>query len=170
MKPKSNPSLVVTEIGEELLVFNPIDHQAHNLNAAAATVFRACNGETPLEELKSSPQGPYALHLLAEKGLLESPLPPLETVSRRELLSRLGQVALLPALLTVGVPSPSAALSGVTQAECLAGAPGVCGQPCIDDPLPNRVCAAVAGDPDTRCACIAVGSAEDCQITLCTPA
>ena len=38
--------LVVEEVGDELLVADPLSSRAHSLNAFAARVWQACDGET----------------------------------------------------------------------------------------------------------------------------
>src|SRR5262245_58695088 len=69
--------LVVEEIGDELLIADRANNRAHSLNALAAKVWRACDGETTtdqlVETLDADPEAvAHALAELSDCGLLET--------------------------------------------------------------------------------------------------
>ena len=44
-------NLVVQEVGRELIVYDKDHHHGHRLNPVAASVWRACNGQSTLDDL-----------------------------------------------------------------------------------------------------------------------
>lgn len=96
--------LVVTESGDEVLVYDKQRHQIHHLNRTSAVIWRLCNGERSVagiaqeadSAMDSMPAGivnvQLALIKLEEAHLLEGPLSPglkPKTQSRRKLMKRL---------------------------------------------------------------------------------
>src|ERR1700733_15841121 len=95
MLPKARTAkLSVRSLAEETLVYDLEQHKAHSLNAAAAFVWRHCDGQTSIEELAGLLQAdlglPYseelvrlALDQLARRHLLQEAAPsPLSTSAR----------------------------------------------------------------------------------------
>ena len=60
--------LIIEEIGDELLVADRKNNRAHSLNALAARVWHACDGETTTEQLvaKVDADPDAVAHALAE--------------------------------------------------------------------------------------------------------
>jgi hypothetical protein len=119
-------SLVVREVGDEVVVYDLPTHQAHCLNAVAAAVWRSCDGRTEPREIArrlSLPPGApgseqvvrVALDLLGEARLLEDRPSGPAARPRRVLLGRLGAAAALslPVVASLLVPEPAAAQSCV---------------------------------------------------------
>lgn len=117
--------LVVRELGDEVVVYDPTTHRAHCLNAAAASVWRGCDGRTEPREiarrLALPPGAPeterlvlVALNRLGAAGLLEDAESGF-AASRRRLLGRLGAAAAasLPVVTSLLVPEPAAAATCV---------------------------------------------------------
>jgi coenzyme PQQ synthesis protein D (PqqD) len=109
--------LIVDSIGDELLVYDVASSRAHSLNAVAADVWRACDGDRDLGQLaeftgldRSAVE--LALNNLQEVGLISRYEP--SGVSRRVVLRRLSLTA---AGLAVGLPvirsitAPTAAMA-----------------------------------------------------------
>lgn len=138
MKPRARKDgLVVTELPDELLVYDLERHKAHCLNPTAALVFKRCDGRSSVRqitralgrELDAAPDERLvwlALERLEKAHLLEArpeaPLAP-ESYSRRELVRRVGlAVATLPVVATVLAPTPAAAVATCIPASACVGA------------------------------------------------
>ena len=136
--------LVVEELDGEVLVYDLRSHDAHRLNATAATVWRHCDGENSIEAIAAlldaaDPAGAepgvwMALEELDAKGLLEDPAD--VPVSRREAIRKLafagaiGALA-LPVVKSIVAPTaaqastcipPGQANPGGDPADCCSGA------------------------------------------------
>lgn len=114
--------VLVYEVGDELIVYDPARHRAHRLNRAAALVWRHADGRTGVAALAALlarelgvPANEdvvwLALDRLADARLLHRrPRPPHPNLSRREVVRRLGMAgaaaALLPAVASVTAPTP----------------------------------------------------------------
>lgn len=113
--------IAVEEMGDDLLIFDTRSQRAHSLNAAAAAVWKACNGEyTPAQLAQrlgfDEDAVRLALRSLADCGLLEAPVVAEGFVSRRALLRRLafagaGAAVAVPIIRSVAVPSAAHAAS-----------------------------------------------------------
>lgn len=139
--PTLQPDLIVTEIEDELLVFEPKSEQAHCLSPQATLVYRACaegaSRDKLTEQLRAlSVEQPEefldeTLAQFADAKLIpEASLPKFD---RRRFLAVAGAAAALPIISSVLVPRPAMALSCV---DCQL-APGnvpldcmQCGKPC----------------------------------------
>lgn len=135
--------LVVTQLGDETLIYDLERHRAHRLDAAAAALWRACDGRTPVHELSgllhAAPQPGLALDAawftlarLGKAHLLDAscelPLR-ISEYTRRELLRRAavaGMGIVLPSVLSIAVPTTAQA-----QVSCLAR-----GTPCVPGGIP----------------------------------
>ncbi len=117
--------LITQELPDELLVYDLGRHKAHSLSGVAATIWRACDGEsTPAEILRRArAQSPgldealvrLTLARLWKAGLLVGDRPVAPSLpTRRELLRR---AAVLGGLSVLSVAVPTAALA----ASCLPG-------------------------------------------------
>ena len=139
--PRARQDDVLSErLGDELLVFDTTTSRAHSLNAAAAAVFKACDGTRDAQQISEHCQlDPLAVTLaldtLADAKLLHDYTPATERVSRRTAIRRL---ALTGAGIGVALPvirsivAPTAAMAGSTagsscgsQADC-TGASSFC--------------------------------------------
>ena len=145
---KIRQDLTVSELGDEIVVFDPKSNQVHNLNAQASSIFRKWQSNSFVAE---SNDEQLALALFQEKGLLEADSSEPVT-TRREALAVLGKVALIPAITSVAMPEPLSAMSGVSEADCVMGVAGSCGMLCLGV-ITTRRCGA---DPGTgACGCFA---------------
>lgn len=145
MNPASRTDgLVVTELMGEVLVYDLERHRAHCLNAAAAVVFKHCDGTRSVDELASLLQRELgaaadpdcvwlALDHLGKARLLQQRIrrpPGAGRPSRRELLRRVGAAILLPAVTSVLAPTPAQAA-----ATCVSDCTGQpFGTPCNGPP------------------------------------
>ena len=122
--------LIIEEIDNECLVYDTATDKAHCLNRSAATIWRHCDGartvgelETLLDAQLSRIDTPEVIaHCLAQlEGahlLVNSPptLNPARTMSRRELLRKLGiglatAAVVVPIVSTITAPTAHAAAS-----------------------------------------------------------
>lgn len=149
--------LVVAQVGEELVIYDPKHQAAHSLSADAAELFERLRNE---EDLEQSESNLAVLSLLAEKGLLEES----GEWSRRELLSGAIKAAAIPLIASVALPAPAAAQSGVgvSEADCELSGGTACGQPCTGFPIGTRVCGSVTGMPGGACGCVPTPAACSC--------
>jgi hypothetical protein len=153
MKPeKRRVGLLLTQLEDELLVYDLERHRAHCLNRAAAVVFERCDGKTSVRglarALHEAGQGPaeealvwLALERLDKAHLLQTPLRDAREasrLSRRELVRRAAVLAglLLPAVTSVVAPTPAEAAATCTN-NC-AGKPF--GTPCSLSAPSNCLC------------------------------
>lgn len=150
-------NLIIAELPEELIVYDPDSGEAHHLNSVATKVFKRCQAGLPLEEGQ-----PFelALELLEQKGFFKQGKAP----TRRQVLQTVGAAALLPAIASIVVPSPAAAASAnVFESDCVNGLAGSCGQICKPD----------LGQPDfgsiRRCGALAVGGQCACIPVAANP-
>jgi hypothetical protein len=126
MRPQARvgAALQVSEIGDELIVYDLERFRAHRLNRTAALVWRACDGTRSTAELAEvlSAHGPTivsedviwsALNQLRTARLLEGSPALQRAPTRRELLASAGAAALvvLPVVASIVVPTPAAAQS-----------------------------------------------------------
>jgi hypothetical protein len=131
--------LLVHELTDEVLVYDLRRHKAHSLNKTAALVWQRCDGEsgvTDIAQLLEETLGTsveenvvrLALQQLERASLLEDSasqaVGPV-SVSRRQLMRRMGIAAAvsLPVVVSILAPTSSQA------ASCLVG-----GAPCTLDP------------------------------------
>lgn len=132
--------LVVRELAGELLVYDRERNQAHSLNETAALIWKHCDGNSTIAELRSVLEVEmgasvdeqvvwYALRKFTRNSLLEEPLKssPGRGLSRRELIQAIGLAASVPLVVTIIAPSVFAAAS-CTQA-CPGGSPVECTVP-----------------------------------------
>ena len=152
MKPeKRRDGLVMTELQDEVLVYDLDRHRAHCLNPSAAAVFRRCDGRTSVRDIarrlhKGGPASEAAVWLaldrLDQAHLLETPLRETKEapgLSRRELISRAAVLSglLLPAITSVVAPTPAEAA-----ATCVASCAGPkpFGTPCSSTAPAHCLC------------------------------
>ena len=151
MKPqKRTDGLVVTELMDEVLVYDLERHRAHCLNRAAAIVFTNCDGTRTIGELAALLEREMgapvdsdfvwlALDRLGRAQLLRQRMKrPKETggLSRRELVRRVGIAALLPVVASIVAPTPAQAA-----ATCVSDCTGhPFGTPCSSTAPNNCLC------------------------------
>jgi hypothetical protein len=132
--------LIVQELPDELLVYDNDRYQAHCLNRLAASIWKHCDGRTTPAEIArrvtAATDSPvteemvwHALYQLSEFHLLEESeahMVAAAPISRRELMMRLGNVAVaLPLVSTI--LAPAAAQTGSTGLTSGTGATGATG-------------------------------------------
>lgn len=132
--------LVIEEVGSELLIYDQTNSQAHSLGAAAATVWRACDGDTDAEGLQAATGLDKdtvlrALEELRECRLLdEGPVSEPAGMTRRTMSIKAakigGAAAATPLIVSLLAPMPAAAAT-VTPAFCTnGGSSAACGVNC----------------------------------------
>ena len=144
--------LVVTDLQDEVLVYDLTRHRAHCLNRTAARVWRHADGKKTVEQIAATLQAELeapideamvrlALRQLGRAHLLEGPRDGWADGSRqtrRDLLRKAARIGLIaaavPAVLSLVAPTPVAAASAPCGAACanngactgLADAGGAC--------------------------------------------
>ena len=123
---------MVTEVSDELVVYDKIEDRIHNLNRGAALIWRHCNGAASLEEITAavraglnlpSIDGDFVLHGLNELqaiGLLKGPFEGRPArVGAPQITRRIGLTAGLaamwPAIISITAPTPAMAQSAEDQ-------------------------------------------------------
>ncbi len=149
--PKVRNGLSVTDLGNELIVFDTATSNAHCLDKVGSVVFLACRDGENIDSLEQKLGADYsaesveiALAQLEELSLLEkSP----EGVTRRQALETMGVAALGVVVASVAAPTPAAAQSCDTCRTHFSGGRFVpcdcsgCGQPCSDKNATGLDCA-----------------------------
>jgi hypothetical protein len=110
--------IVVQEFNKEILIYDLKIHEAYCLNETSSTVYRACDGQTTPEELKSG-HGltdeiiSLAVDDLRRKNLVENnggDLPTLlSRLSRREALRKIGLTSMIALPVISSLVAPTAA-------------------------------------------------------------
>jgi hypothetical protein len=112
--------LVIEELGDELLVYDLAKDRAHSLGASAARVWRACDGQTKVEALRTELEldddtVARALSELRECDLLDGEVVADAGVTRRDLgfkTAKLGAAAAsVPLIVSIMAPSAYAAIT-----------------------------------------------------------
>ena len=142
--PKVRDGLSVTELGNELIVFDTATSNAHCLDKIGSAVFLACRDGESTDSLEQKLGADYsaetvevALAQLEELSLLEKSS---EGITRRQALEAVGVAVLGVVVASVTAPSPVAAqscvrcrLDGTTFRPCDCT---TCGQICSQASLP----------------------------------
>lgn len=147
--PRSRAALIVREVGDEALVYDPDTHRASCLNREAALALRACDGRRDaaavaawlsrrLGRTVDARYARLAIDRLRRARLLEDAPRPLSP-GRREALRRLAAAAALalPTVTTVLAPDPAQAQT------CLPN-----GQPCTSS---SQCCSGCCNPAPRRC-------------------
>ena len=124
--------LIVEEVGDEVLVYDSNADTAHCLSPDAASVWRRCDGKTPIEGLTaqvdlSAERVESALSELERCELLEEPPTPAGH-TRRDLTLKVAKIsaaaAATPLIISVAAPTPAQA---ATSGFCAQFSSGNCG-------------------------------------------
>jgi Coenzyme PQQ synthesis protein D (PqqD) len=135
--------LLVERLSDEVLVYDLDRKKAHCLNQAAALIWDCCDGKTGVEEMArivadklNAPADEelvwFGLREIGKKQLLErQAIRPKGrgSISRRELIRRIGLAVSVPLVVSVLAPKASAVNSGcanrfcVTSGDCITGCP-----------------------------------------------
>lgn len=141
--------LVVEELRDEILVYDPENTQASCLNPTASLVWKFADGKTSVTEIAFKMSGVlgstvdpevvyYALEQLDKRNLLieRGTIPPhYKQMSRRDFLVKAGIVGAavaIPVIISIGAPTPAmAATCGpcATNADCTP--PSICPPNCV---------------------------------------
>ena len=145
--------LIVDSVGDEVLVYDLDSDRAHCLDAAAAAIWRSCDGGSGVAELAgrlgvSEEVVRLALERLAAADLLVESVGAPDTHSRRTVLRRglvagAAGIAAVPVVKTIVAPPPAAAGS----AACLGAGAGCAATPTAC--CPPLVCC--TGDAQPTC-------------------
>ena len=183
VKPQARDAgLVIEELDDELLVYDPERHKAHCLNNTAALVWRQCDGKTGVDgiaaRLRTETRMPIddevvmvALRKLGKANLLRERMTMPKAFefgsSRRDLLKKL---ALVGGLSVVTIISPTAA-----QAATGCTAKVSCKHACISNHSANFPCpGGVADQQNGKCCgsqlCVQVQSSGTNNAGTCTGA
>lgn len=152
-------NLIVTAAADaDVLVYDPATHHIHKLNAAAAAIWRLCDGRRSVAELARDAASASDLHIderavtlaltkLGEAGLLAQPEAMWGRVpaqSRRAFVRRAavaGAVA-VPAVISMTAPAAAGVASGCTSdGDCRAGFQ-----------CTNNECTSLCHSPEDYCA------------------
>ena len=128
--------LIIKELDDEVLVYDLETDKAHCLNQTAARVWKYCDGNTSVAQLRELIEKETALAVpeevvwlaldqLEKFRLLESvpPKPPsMAGMKRRQLIKTLGIAAIaLPVIVSIVSPTPVAAVSKQPPGACCNG-------------------------------------------------
>ena len=151
---RNDPSLLVSELDGELVIYDTIRNEAHWLSQTSARIWRRCDGKTSIAELVATLNEStdttcdedlvwLGLQDLANAHLLKQPLERRlgeRLATRRSVLRRLsvaGSAAVLPLVMSIVAPTPAAAQT------CLAD-----GSPCVSS---SQCCSGCCNAGSLRC-------------------
>lgn len=118
--------ILAHDVGTEVVIYDLRADNAFCLNRLAAKVWKSCDGKTPVSKLvdvlkefdvPADPAGVNCiLDQLAESGLIEDHQVKAQTITRRDVLARLGvsAAAILASVSAIKVPIAAQAASGAT--------------------------------------------------------
>lgn len=129
--------LVVSESGNDVLVYDQRSHQIHRLNPSAAAVWGACDGQRSMQDIAAiagvaRDVVPHTLVTLRNADLLDGELPPGlagQAGSRRAFVRKLGVAgaAAVPAIVSVTAPLAAQGRScRLPDEPCTFNDPGAC--------------------------------------------
>ncbi len=153
-------ALIIKELGDETLVYDRNNDQAHCLNQTAALVWEHCDGDSNVSEIAESLAKQtstkanetivwLALDQLHKFDLLESALPAhphLAGVNRRQWVRNVGLAAIaLPIIISIAAPAAQAAASCTAPGGACGSNNQCCSNQCCGSPgVPacpvNNVC------------------------------
>ncbi len=130
--------LVTQEIGKEILVYDLRSNKAHCLTETAAFIWKNCNGQNSISDLKDLVEKEFgskvndefiwlALDQLSQEDLLEEKIQS-KGITRREILRKIGVATIIALPIVASLSIPDTALASST-----------CGNIC--SPLNPRTCA-----------------------------
>lgn len=137
--------LVLTELGDELLVYDLRRDALHYLKPSAASVWRACDGTRSIRDvavdLGESPETVEAILLQLADALLldDSTTPKRESRASRRALLRGAGIGVVVTSITAPSAAAQASSTCVSPGECVAHS---LGQPCCFE---GRICAFQTG-------------------------
>jgi hypothetical protein len=163
--------LLIERVGDELVIYNLQDKQAHCLRALAASVFNRCDGKTAVAEIAPRVEADLstlvtesdvrdAISQLEASGLLETPLRIRNGLSRRDAVKRFAYAGAAGALAgplinSIAAPSTAMALSNIPTGCTGCGANKDCAS--------NHCCQTNAGKQCNQSCCVA--SDNSCHFT-----
>ena len=166
--------LLIERVGDELVIYDLEDKQAHCLKALAAAVFNHSDGKTAVAEIAAHVESELgspvsetevrdAIGQLEASGLLDVPLRVRDGLSRRDAVKRFafaGATAAFagPLITSIAAPSSAMAQSGIP--------PGFSGCGQNKDCTSNHCCQSVPGKSCNFSCC--VGSNNSCHaVSVC---
>jgi hypothetical protein len=162
--------LVVNELGKELLIYDLKTNKAFQLNETSMIVFHACNGTTTFNELKRRHKFTddlirFALDELAAHDLLKAyDSNHFGSLSRREIVRKVGLATMIALPVIAGITAPAAA-AAASLTPCQRNN-------CIDGqgpPVTNRTgCNPPAGCGALGSVCCAINDTCSCaSVAVC---
>jgi len=153
-------SLVITEIPDEVLVYDLKNNEAHCLNRPAAVIWANCDGKRTIAQVSQALEDELggsidhgtvwmAIDSLRKHGLLDDSISSVAQkprFSRRKVIHAMALAGLaIPIITSIVAPGPAQAASGLPPGACCQNgsecASGSCGQ---DAPLcptaPHKAC------------------------------
>jgi hypothetical protein len=140
-------NLLISELPDEVLVYDRLADKAHCLNASVALVWRHCKGEASvadlarlvaerqsIHEMLALAVVDLALEQLSKRNLLVEPLPPAprtNRLTRRDALKGLAVAAAIPVIMTVAARKAAAQFSLVSVSCNVSGVNAPDGAPCL---------------------------------------
>lgn len=136
-------NLVVQELADEVLIYDLTNNKAYCLNSTAAKIYNACDGKTSFETVRSNYRFDenmifLSLDELKKENLIltdETYQSPLQGLSRREAVRKVGLASLtaLPIISAIVAPQAANAASGLL-------APGARTTYACAPPFPSIAC------------------------------
>lgn len=166
--PKIRENLLVQDLKDEVLIFDPGTNKSYCLNSTAKIVFNHCDGVKTFADLRISDEMIYfTLDELRKQNLIESDYAsPFAGMNRREAVRRVGLASMVALPLISSLTAPRAA-----QAASQTFAPGsrVVNESCNTstdcEQALARNCVSVRGQSSTGRACCLDGTSSPTFIT-----
>ena len=113
-------NIVVQNVEDELLIYDLLTNKAFCLNETSAIIYKACDGKTDFDELKSKHQFTdelifFALdNLKKEKLIKEDFISPLKGINRREVIRKIGKTSLVALPIISSLMAPTSAMAALS--------------------------------------------------------
>lgn len=134
--------LVIQEMPEEVLVYDLNTNKAHCLNQTAAFVWKSCNGENSVTDIKLQMEKNFgtpvsedfiwlAIDQLNKDNLLQEKInSKFEGVSRRDVIKKIGLASFVALPIVASLAVPNAALAAGSCAGASCNTTTSCASPC----------------------------------------
>lgn len=112
--------IVVQNVEDEILIYDLLTNKAFCLNETSAIIYKACDGKTDFDELKSKHQFTddlifFALDNLKKENLIkEDFISPLKGINRRVMIKKIGLATAVALPIIVAIAAPTAVQAAIS--------------------------------------------------------
>ncbi len=142
---------VAQPVGEETIIYNPADAQAHLLNPTCALVYKHCDGSSEFSDLAQQLGADAVSESLTK--LQSAGLVTVSSLGRRQFVGAALASVAAPSIVSLLIPAPAQAASAACAADCVTTSCVTINQPPNGSPPtgPCATCCGTCGGPAPNC-------------------